>query len=247
MWRLYNAFRLQAIVLESEQSTRTNSTLGGFNNSQAKPVLESFFFRNGTVPILPPDVPTTVVDNINSARAGETLDRFRPDIVCVAGTHLIRQPLLDRIPLLPLGMINFHTGLCPYSRGANCNLFMLIEGHPELVGITIHHIDHGIDNGDIIISSRPDMAPNDNFEIIDGKAVRLGNECMVAAVGQLHDGTAARVPQWTEGKLFVRRTGYVWDPSLHVKVNGILAEGLIKDYFARKEELDVGVRLISAP
>jgi len=70
---------------------------------------------------------------------------------------------------------------------------MLIERHPELVGITIHHIDRGIDHGDIIITSRPDMSPDDNFEIIDGKTFKLGNECMVAAVRQLHDGKAERV------------------------------------------------------
>ena len=62
-----------------------------------------------------------------------------------------------------------------------------------------------------------DRSSISNFEIIDGKTFRLGNECMVAAVRQLHDGKAERVPQWTEGKLFLRRTGYVYDPFLHVK------------------------------
>jgi methionyl-tRNA formyltransferase len=264
MWRLYDAFRLQAIVLQVDQSARTGlwQRLSRYANPKAlarylaarlkrksydlkaKPVLESLFFKNGHIPALPQDVPTIVVDNINSAQTEEALDQFRPDIVCVNGTRLIRQPLLSRISELPLGMINLHTGLSPYSRGGNCNLFMLIERHPELVGITIHHIDRGIDHGDIIITSRPDMSPDDNFEIIDGKAFRLGNECMVAAVRQLHDGKAQRVPQWTEGKLFLRRTGYVYDPFLHVKVNRILSNGLIKDYLARKSEMDAGVRLV---
>jgi methionyl-tRNA formyltransferase len=267
MWRLYDAFRLQAIVLQIDQSVRTGlwQRLSRYANPKAlarylearwkrkaydlkaKPVLESLFFRNGNMPTLPPDVPTIVVDNINSARTEKALDQFRPDIICVNGTRLIREPLLGQISELPLGMINLHTGLSPYSRGGNCNLFMLIERHPELVGITIHHIDRGIDHGDIIITSRPDMSPDNNYEIIDAKTFGLGNECMVAAVRQLHDGKAERVPQWTEGKLFLRRTGYVYDPFLHVKVNRILSNGLIRDYLARKSEMDAGVRLIGTP
>jgi hypothetical protein len=161
MWRLYDAFRLQAIVLQVDHSARPDilrrlsryanpKTLAQYllarsrrksYERKAKPVLESLFYRNGHIPIFPPDVPIIEVDNVNSARTEEVLDQFLPDIVCVNGTRLIRQPLLGRIPKLPLGMINLHTGLSPYSRGGNCNLFMLIERHPELVGITVHHID----------------------------------------------------------------------------------------------------------
>jgi hypothetical protein len=266
MWRLNDAFRLQAIVLQVDRTVRPSpwrrlSRYGHPANlvkyvvarvkrksydQKAKPVIEALFYRNGHFPTFPPGVPIIEVDNINSGRTGDVLDQFLPDIVCVNGTRLIRPPLLDRIPDLALGMINLHTGLSPYSRGGNCNLFMLIEGHPELVGITIHHIDRGIDHGDIIITSRPNMSPADNFEIIDGKTFRLGNECMVAAVKQLDDGKAERVPQWIEGKLFLQRTGYMYDPFLHVKVNRILSNGLIKDYLARKSEMDAAVRLIGA-
>src|SRR5262245_17235540 len=223
MWRLYDAFQLQAIVLQVDQSARSDlwqrlsryihpPTLARYllakfkrksYDRKAKPVLGSLFYRSGQIPIFPPGVPIIAVDNINSARTEDVLGQYVPDIVCVNGTRLIRQPLLDRTQNLPLGMINLHTGLSPYSRGGNCNLFMLIERRPELVGITIHHIDLGIDHGDIIITKRPDMSPDDNFEIIDAKTFRLGNECMVAAVKQLRDGKAERVPQWVEGKLFL--------------------------------------------
>jgi methionyl-tRNA formyltransferase len=266
MWRLHDSSRLQAIVLQVDHSARPDlwRRLSRYARPQrlaqylwarskrksydlkAKPVLESLFYRNGHFPRFPPGVPIIEVDNVNGARTENALDQFLPDIVCVNGTRLIRPPLLGQISELPLGAINLHTGLSPYSRGGNCNLFMLIEHHPELVGITIHHIDRGIDHGDIIITARPDMSPDDNFEIIDAKAFRLGNECMVAAVRQLHYGKAARVPQWAEGKLFLRRTGYVYDPFLHVKVNRILSNGLINDYLSRKSEMDAEVRLVGA-
>jgi methionyl-tRNA formyltransferase len=47
--------------------------------------------------------------------------------------------------------------------------------------------------------------------------------------------------------LFLRRTGYVYDPFLHVKVNRMLSNGLIRYYLAKKSEMDAGVRLIGTP
>lgn len=190
------------------------------------------------------DVPTLRVEDINAPEAAAFVRELSPDIVCVNGTNLLRDPMLDLIPALRLGIINLHTGLSPYSRGGNCNLFMLLERHPELAGITIHHIDRGIDSGDIIITARAAIEPDDTYELIEAKNYRLGIDMMVVAIRQLAEGRAARVKQWLEGKLFLRRTGYVYEPSLRVKANRLIESGLLRDYLAHREERDRGVRLI---
>jgi methionyl-tRNA formyltransferase len=211
---------------------------------RAATLREELFYRNGPSAELPGEIPIIRVANINDSATAATLDVHRPDVVCVSGTQLIRNTLRERAASLPLGMINLHTGLSPYTRGGNCNLFALLEGHPELVGITIHHIDGGIDRGDIIITDRPELSPNDNYEMIEAKTFRLGNDRMIDAVLALANGTAKRVTQWTEGKLYLKRTGYIYEPYLHVQVNRLLAQGLIADYLARRHELDATVRLI---
>jgi hypothetical protein len=65
------------------------------------------FFRNGHFSVFRDS--GIVVDNNNSAGTAGALDQFRPDIVRVNRTRLIRPPLLDRISGMPLGMINLHT------------------------------------------------------------------------------------------------------------------------------------------
>jgi hypothetical protein len=160
--------------------------------------------------------------------------------------NAIREALRKCAATLPLGMINLHTGLSPYARGGNCNLFMLLERHPELVGITVHHIDGGIDRGDIIITDRPDMSEEDSYEMIEVKTFRLGNDRLMDAVRRLATGEADRIPQWTEGKLFLRRTGYLYEPYLHVQVNRILSYGLIANYHEWRDEFDAGIRLVGA-
>jgi methionyl-tRNA formyltransferase len=264
MRELSKAFSLQAVVLQLGDSRRVSirdrlwpyrnprkivqyisaRTLRASYEQRAATLREELFDRNGPSAELPEEIPIIRVTNINDSATAATLDVHRPDVVCVSGTQLIRNTLRERAASLPLGMINLHTGLSPYTRGGNCNLFALLEGHPELVGITIHHIDGGIDRGDIIITDRPELSPNDNYEMIEAKTFRLGNDRMIDAVLALANGTAKRVTQWTEGKLYLKRTGYIYEPYLHVQVNRLLAQGLIADYLARRHELDATVRLI---
>ncbi len=192
----------------------------------------------------PDSIPFLRVEDINSAKAVDFVRRCTPDILCVNGTNLLREPMLSLTSELRYGIVNLHTGLSPYSRGGNCNLFMLLEGKPELVGITVHYIDPGIDSGDIIITARAPIEPADTYEMIEAKNFRLGIDLMLVAVHQLAEGRAARVPQWEKGKLFLRRTGYVYHPSQRVAVNRLIERGMLQDYLENREERDRGVRLI---
>lgn len=209
-------------------------------DKQAEPLVERLFHPRE----LPPNVRLLRVENINDAEAVRFVETLRPDVLCVNGTNLLRAPMLALLPQLPYGIINLHTGLSPYSRGGNCNLFMLLEGHPELVGVTVHHIDRGIDSGDIIITARAPLDRDDTYETIEAKNFRLGIDLMVVALRQLAEGRAARVPQWEKGKLFLRRTGYVYEPSLRLRANRAIEQGLIRRYLDNREASDRGVRLI---
>jgi methionyl-tRNA formyltransferase len=142
--------------------------------------------------------------------------------------------------------VNLHTGLSPYSRGANCNLYMILEGHPELVGVTVHHIDPGIDSGDIIRSAQVPLEPGDNFETIDVRSFHVGIELLLAAARELVAGRAARVPQWEKGKLFLQRTGYRYEPWQRLEANRRLEGGLLAEYLADREARDAAVRLVGA-
>lgn len=212
--------------------------------TQAQPVVERLFHANGRSPSIQEGTPTVDVENINEHKAVTFLKDLKPDIVCVNGTNLLRKPVLELVPSFRFGVINLHTGLSPYSRGGNCNLYMLLEGHPELVGLTVHHIDPGVDSGDIIISARPTMEPDDNYEMIEAKTFRLGIDLMLVAIRQLIEGRAARVKQWEKGKLFLRKTGYTYDPYLRVQANKLLKQGLIRGYLNNQAEIDSRVRLV---
>lgn len=210
----------------------------------ANPLLEALFHVDKGGFAYPAGAAQLVVTNINDAAVADFLQHQAPDVVCINGTNLLRDRLLALASTIPYGFVNLHTGLSPYARGGNCDLFMLLEGHPEFVGITIHHIDAGIDSGDIILTARPDLLPQDNYAMIEAKSFHLGNRMMVLAVSQLFEGRAARVKQWQHGKEFLRRTGYVYDPFVRMQVNESLQKGLVVGYLADKHARDQNVRLV---
>lgn len=205
---------------------------------------QQLFCPGGTPPSLPAGVPVLHTQAINGPETVAFLRRLAPELLLVNGTQLLRQPILALLPQLPLGIVNLHTGLSPYSRGANCNLYMILEGHPELVGVTVHHIDAGIDSGDIIRSAQVPLQADDTFETIDWRSFHLGIELLLAAARDLAQGRAERVPQWEKGKLFLRRTGYHYEPWQRLQANRRLQQGLLADYLLHRRERDAGVRLV---
>jgi len=108
----------------------------------------------------------------------------------------------------------------------------------------VHHIDKGIDSGDIIISCRPRFKPDDNYEIIDARCFHIGNEAMIQACMQLFSGQGVRIKQWLDGKLFLKRTGYSYQPAQRLEVNRLIEKGLIKNYLLNRSKIDQGIKTV---
>jgi len=76
----------------------------------------------------------------------DTIRALEPDIgVSALFGFILTENLLN---IFPEGCVNIHPALLPYNRGANPNIWSIIEGTPA--GVTIHFMDKGIDTGDII-------------------------------------------------------------------------------------------------
>lgn len=66
-------------------------------------------------------------------------------IVCYGYRIRIREPILSRFKGR---IINLHIGYLPWNRGADPNFWSWLDGTYK--GVTIHHIDSGLDTGPII-------------------------------------------------------------------------------------------------
>jgi len=86
---------------------------------------------------------------------------FEADMIILAGASYIKGPLCDR--LIKSNAINIHMGVSPEYRGRHCNFWAVYDGHPELVGGTVHRVNKGLDTGDVLFHSFPKPQKVDPF------------------------------------------------------------------------------------
>ncbi len=127
-----------------------------------------------------------------------------PDIIVVMGTCLIGKKIISSAKFV----INLHTGLSPYYRGGNTNLWPIIEEEFGYFGVTIHLMSLGIDSGNIIFTERPEVCENDNYGTINSKSIIIGTDLMAQSIKLIENDDINSVKQWTKGKLFFNRD---WD------------------------------------
>ena len=123
-------------------------------------------------------------DSINSPAVVEALQELKPDVAVDHGTSLVREEVLDLVPLT----LNLHWGLSPYYRGVSCTEWALAKWDPFSIGVTIHRISKRIDGGDIVVQQRATVAAQDTAHSIDCQLSALGTDLMLDAVRHLEAG-----------------------------------------------------------
>lgn len=78
---------------------------------------------------------------------------------------IIKQPLLN---LPKYGFINTHPSFLPYNRGKHYNFWALVEQAP--FGVSLHFVEEGIDNGDLLAQVSIPYSWEDNGESLYKKA-----------------------------------------------------------------------------
>jgi methionyl-tRNA formyltransferase len=213
--------------------------------SQHARELHDAFFMDDSVGHSMPDVPHLHVHDINAPDCLAFVQDLRPDVIVVNGTNLLRSPWFELQHPPRCGILNIHTGLSPYCRGGNCNLFAILHGQMQAVGVTVHYIDSGIDSGDIIYTDRPRISRDDCFASLEEKVFRLGEDLMMVALDNADCETVNSTRQWTDGHLFLKRTGYVFEPFYSALADRRLQdEGLLEQYLQMKDNYDNSVRVL---
>ena len=122
----------------------------------------------------------------------EDILKLNPDmIVTCAYGQIIPKVLLD---LPKYGCINVHASLLPKYRGGAPLHRCIINGE-EKTGITIMHMDEGMDTGDIISTREILIDKLDTVGDIHDKLSILGVELLLDTIPSIIDGTSNRIKQ----------------------------------------------------
>lgn len=101
---------------------------------------------------------------------------LQSDMYVIFGASFIKGWLADY--LIKHKAINIHMGISPYYRGSSCNFWAAYDGHPELIGATVHLLGKGLDSGDMLYHALPKAEEVDTFEL-GMKAVKVAHESLV--------------------------------------------------------------------
>ncbi len=129
------------------------------------------------------------------------IETMSPEVIVVAAFGQILPKAFLEIP--HYGCINVHGSLLPKYRGAAPIQYAVIDGERE-TGITIMHMDVGIDTGDMILQERLPIAPDETGGSLFDKMAKLGADLLLIALKQLEDGTAARIVQDNDQATYVK-------------------------------------------
>lgn len=127
---------------------------------------EDFF---GSFVALAPDQSNPVSIERNTINDyAEEISGLSPDILVAFGCSILREPLLARFPRK---ILNAHLGLSPYYKGGGTNFWPLVNGEPDMVGVTFMYVDAGIDTGEIIHQMRARIFPGDTPHQIGNRLI----------------------------------------------------------------------------
>lgn len=92
------------------------------------------------------------------------------------------------------GCVNIHASMLPKYRGA-APIQRAIEAGETFTGVTLMHMDEGMDTGDIIVSELMGISPDETAGELHDRMAAVGARLLEAWLPVLADGTAERRPQ----------------------------------------------------
>jgi methionyl-tRNA formyltransferase len=131
----------------------------------------------------------------------EVLKQLNPDVIVVAAFGQILSKVILDLP--KFGCINVHASLLPKYRGSAPIQWSIIEGE-EKTGITIMHMDEGIDTGDMISKKEITLSPKETFGTLHDKLAEAAGPLLIQALADIEAGRATRTKQGDSNSIYAR-------------------------------------------
>lgn len=173
------------------------------------------------------DIPVYQPVKLRDGTALALIQELDPELIVVAAYGRILPD--DILAAPPKGCINVHSSLLPNYRGAAPINWAVLNGDKE-TGVTIMHMAHDLDAGDIISQASTPIDPDETVVTLHDRLAQLGAQLLVETVAQIDAGTATRTPQDHEKATLAPMLGRELSPmdfnrparQLHDQVRGLI-------------------------
>lgn len=138
------------------------------------------------------DIPVFQPEKLRDGTALALLRELGPELIVTAAYGRILPDEILALP--PKGCINVHASLLPKYRGAAPIQWAVLNGEAE-TGITIMHMAHDLDAGDVIAQISTPIGPEETAGELFDRLAPLGGRLLAETVERIAAGTAGRTPQ----------------------------------------------------
>lgn len=128
----------------------------------------------------------------NDESTVKAVDELAPEVVLVYGTEVLKQPIIDTARK---GIFNIHRGMVPQYRGCDSDLWAMLNGEFDLLGVTTHHLVAALDAGDITFQEPVKLDRNDDTWTMLYKTNVLGTEMILETLRRLERDDLKARPQ----------------------------------------------------
>jgi methionyl-tRNA formyltransferase len=129
---------------------------------------------------------------IKDQQAIEQIRALKPDVIVVMAYGQILPPDVLGIP--EIACLNLHASLLPRWRGA-APIQAAIAAGDQGTGITVMHMDEGLDTGDILLQRTIDIRSEDTGGSLHDRLAQIAPDALLESLQMLAKGSAPRIPQ----------------------------------------------------
>jgi methionyl-tRNA formyltransferase len=129
---------------------------------------------------------------IKDPQAIEQVRALVPDVIVVMAYGQILPREILEIP--KIACLNLHASLLPRWRGAAPIQAAIAGGDPE-TGITVMHMDEGLDTGDILLQRRMDIRSNDTGGSLHERLAQIAPDALLHSLRLFLEGSTPRIRQ----------------------------------------------------
>ncbi|HEY8835219.1 MAG TPA: methionyl-tRNA formyltransferase [Chthoniobacterales bacterium] len=137
-------------------------------------------------------VPVLQPKRIKAEEAVAEIQAIAPDVIVVMAYGQILPRVVLEIPRL--ACLNLHASLLPRYRGAAPIQAAIVAGDRE-TGITVMHVDEGLDTGDVLLEKRIEIALGETGGSLHDRLAEIAPAALRKALALVAAGTAPRLPQ----------------------------------------------------
>jgi methionyl-tRNA formyltransferase len=131
-------------------------------------------------------------EKIKEPEAVENIKQLNPDLLIVVAYGQILPKSVLEIP--KIACLNIHGSLLPKYRGAAPIHYAVMAGETE-TGVTIIYMNEKMDEGDILLSEKTSVAPDETTGHLHDRLAELGAKSLLKSIELLAQGKAGRVAQ----------------------------------------------------